>query len=296
MTEQQDKLERLFAEKAAHIRGKEHLPGALVDLLETVSRKQNKARQDVTIDLPGPDKLASPEDNLLGKPLLPKHELPYDRANADTLFEELVELLRTQSGPMGDAANTITEALKDGSLKTDAAYRALLDDDGTIFDQWAERTPEAPRALAFLTKAALEPSLLVVAEALAGKLSSHEGARMHGSCPICGSLPLISRLEGKEGFRFATCSHCRHEYRVRRISCLLCDEGDHEKLTFFTIKEEPGYRVDVCASCGNYMKTIDFRALDRKALPILDDLDSLTLDFVARENGYNRATLSAWGF
>jgi FdhE protein len=62
------------------------------------------------------------------------------------------------------------------------------------------------------------------------------------------------------------------------------------------VEEEPGYRVDVCASCKSYIKTIDFREMDRTALPQFDDLDSLALDFVAREQGYIRPTLSAWGF
>ncbi|GAB7024524.1 formate dehydrogenase accessory protein FdhE [Salidesulfovibrio brasiliensis] len=288
--------ERLFAEKAEFIRGRDHLPGELMDLLEQVARLQADARKTVSVALPDDDALATPEENLMGKPLLARNEFPYDAKNADALFRDILELLGTQDGPMASAAAVLEKALDEGELETEQAYRSLLNDDGALFEEWAKRTAEAPRALAFLTRSALEPSLTAVSETLAERLASHEGARMSGSCPICGSLPLISRLEGKQGFRFATCSHCRHEYRVRRIACLLCDEGDHEKLTFFTVKEEPGYRVDVCKTCGNYMKTIDFREMDRKVLPILDDLDSLSLDFVARENGYQRATLSAWGF
>ncbi|WP_394699668.1 formate dehydrogenase accessory protein FdhE [uncultured Pseudodesulfovibrio sp.] len=111
-----------------------------------------------------------------------------------------------------------------------------------------------------------------------------------GTCPICGSLPLISSLKEKEGFRHATCSFCRHEYRIKRIACPVCGEDDQKKLTFFTVDEEPGFRVDVCESCKTYIKTIDFRNLDRIAVPVLDDLDSLALDYVAAGQGYKRAT------
>ena len=60
--------------------------------------------------------------------------------------------------------------------------------------------------------------------------------------------------------------------------------------------EEPGSEWTSCESCKTYVKTIDFRNLDRVAVPILDDLDSLALDYVAANQGYRRATLSAWGF
>ncbi len=117
-----------------------------------------------------------------------------------------------------------------------------------------------------------------------------------GTCPICGSLPLISSLNEKEGFRHATCSFCRHDYRIKRIACPVCGEEEQKKLTFFTVDEEPGFRVDVCDTCKTYIKTIDFRELDRIAVPVLDDLDSLALDYVAAGQGYKRATMSAWGF
>lgn len=78
--------------------------------------------------------------------------------------------------------------------------------------------------------------------------------------------------------------------------CVFCGERDQAKLPFFTVEEEPGFRVDTCATCKRYIKTIDFRNLDRVAVPLLDDLDSLALDMVATREGYGRATLSGWGF
>jgi len=41
---------------------------------------------------------------------------------------------------------------------------------------------------------------------------------------------------------------------------------------------------------------MDFREMDKKVLPPLDDLESLPLDLKAKEEGYIRPTLSAWGF
>lgn len=286
----------VFISRAHAVRTREHLPAAIVDLLEGVSSLQEKARGEVCLEEPDTNLLSSAESVAMGRPLLPLESFPFDKANADGLMAEVLRLMKTSGGAMEQAASLIDRALQDGSLATADMYAAFLHGHATLFDEWTARTPDAPKALMFVTKAALEPSLRTVAETLADHLDAVSGPRHHGSCPICGSLPLIARLEGKEGVRLATCSNCLHEYRVRRLSCLFCDESDHEKLTFFTVAEEPGYRVDVCESCGNYLKTIDFRQMDRTALPILDDLDSLALDFVARENGYTRTTLSAWGF
>ena len=36
--------------------------------------------------------------------------------------------------------------------------------------------------------------------------------------------------------------------------------------------------------------------MDRKSLPLIDDLESLGLDVAAREKKLKRPTLSAWGF
>ena len=186
-------------------------------------------------------------------------------------------------------------ALDSGELQADVLFRKFLEDDHAFFAPWVERMPEAPKTLSFLAFCALGPSIEAVAGMLADKLPDMKVPEV-GTCPICGSLPLISSLEQKEGARYATCSFCRHHYRIKRIACPVCGEEDQKKLTFFTVDEEPGFRVDVCETCKSYIKTIDFRELDRVAVPILDDLDSLALDYVAASQGYKRATLSAWGF
>jgi FdhE protein len=40
----------------------------------------------------------------------------------------------------------------------------------------------------------------------------------------------------------------------------------------------------------------DFRKLDKASLPPWDDLESLSLDILAAKEGYQRSTLSGWGF
>jgi FdhE protein len=281
--------------KLAQLRKKSYISAELIDMLDAVTHLQLAALPEANVTLPPDGELSTPEAVFQGVSLINRENFPFDADQAKELLGRLVEMVGKSEGPLGEGARMVSEALEKGDLTPAELFRHVLDDDTTFFATWAERMPEAPRTLPFLALAAMSPSIEAAAGMLAEKLPEMKVTPV-GTCPVCGSMPLISSLEQKEGFRHATCSFCRHHYRIKRIACPVCGEDDHKKLTFFTVDEEPGFRVDVCDSCKSYVKTIDFRELDRVALPVLDDLDSLALDYVAANQGYRRATLSAWGF
>lgn len=163
-----------------------------------------------------------------------------------------------------------------------------------FFIEWEREHPDAPSLFRFVVRSAVMPSLTLTGRLLGEK---HGGdAWPHGHCPVCGSLPLIGRLMDGEGARRHTCSFCAFEYRVPRIGCPFCLSNACDGSRYYASEEEPGYRIDVCDACGNYLKIADLRRFDRAWMPLLDDLASLTLDMYARQMGYNRPTLSAWGF
>lgn len=284
---------RLLEARLKQIRDKDYLPPDMIDLLEVIGREQLNARPVATVNVP--DEFPEDRELLLGRSLVDRERFPYDENQALELFSRFLDLSEQSSGPLSVAAGEVRQAMDQGELDPADAFVRVLKDDADYFNAWAKRTPQAPQTLYFLAFAALGPSLAAAGEILAGKLPEVT-AWTAGTCPVCGELPLISSLREKSGYRWDTCSFCRHEYRVRRMACAVCGETDQNKLTFFTVDDEPGYRVDVCASCKSYIKTIDFREMDRVTLPQFDDLDSLALDFVAREQGYARPTLSAWGF
>jgi len=281
--------------KLTQLRKKSYISAELIDLLDEVTHLHLAALPEAQVTLPPDSELSPPEAVMQGVSLINRENFPFDAAQAEELLGKLVDMVGKSDSPLGEGARIVAEALDKGDLTPAELFRHVLDDDTTFFATWAERMPEAPRTLPFLALAAMGPSIEAAAGLLAEKLPAMK-VPLVGTCPVCGSMPLISSLEQKEGFRHATCSFCRHHYRIKRIACPVCGEDDQKKLTFFTVDEEPGFRVDVCESCKTYVKTIDFRDLDRVALPVLDDLDSLALDYVAANQGYRRATLSAWGF
>jgi FdhE protein len=290
-----DEAGRKLEKKITQLKGKSYISDELINLLDTVAHLQLTARDTAKVTLPADSDMAPPEAIIQGMPLVTRANFPYDKTQAKKLLGAIISQLKKMGGPLGKAAGIVEKAMDSGEFTPNELFESFMEDDNTFFNPWVERTPDAPKTLVFLAFAALAPSIETAAEELSEKLPDMKAPQV-GTCPICGSLPLISSLREKEGFRHATCSFCRHEYRIKRIACPVCGEEDQKKLTFFTVEEEPGFRVDVCDSCKTYIKTIDFRALDRIAMPVLDDLDSLALDYVAAGQGYKRATLSAWGF
>jgi len=303
MSYQSDSVERIFQNRMKVLRQRNCLPTDLLDLVARVFEIQYQARQEAEVVLPPESDLAGPDQRGQGAPLLVRDRFPFDRAQARGLVFRFLDLLDGLSEPIGPAAKAVREALDkdakdEGALDLEQAFDEYLQGRTDLLEQWAERLPEVPRILGFLVQSAMTPSLAATAEALAEPRAEPERAEIwrHGHCPLCGSLPLLGELRSKEGFKYMTCSFCGHAYRVPRLSCVFCGEDDTDKLAFFSADEEPGYRVEVCKSCSRYVKVADFRKMDRKPLPLLDDLESLALDILAAREGYARPTLSGLGF
>ncbi|WP_320170717.1 formate dehydrogenase accessory protein FdhE [Maridesulfovibrio sp.] len=301
--------------KISDLREKTFLPNDLLELISKVAAIQLEAQEKSAPELPDPDTLAPANENLQGRPLLPRNEFPYDYKQACELFDRFTDILLESKGVSFEACALIRDNIKSGKLELKDAFTAYLESDEDFFMTWAQKTPEAPRTLNFLVQSAMTPAIRAAALKLVEYLPANESsapkekpnaeldfeinvppARPHAHCPVCGSMAFMHTLHHKQGFRYANCSFCHTEYRVRRLACGYCDESNPEKLKFFTVEDSPGYRVDVCESCKSYMKTADFRELDKISIPALDDLESLPLDFVAAQEGYHRGTLSVWGF
>lgn len=285
----------IIEKKLAEIRATDMLPDELVALVEQVLPLQLAARAQARVELPTPEACASTEAMFAGSPMLLRQDFPHDLAQAASLFPRFLEILAGVSPEAAKAAEALREALATGELDPAQAMRALAVGDEALFATWREKLPTTPRALDFLATSSLWPGLNAAAQGLATRIPENL-PHDHGHCPLCGSLPYISLLRGKEGQRHGVCSFCGHQYRVRRLGCLFCDETDQNKLKQFRVQEYPGVRVDVCESCSMYVKTLDFRELDRPLAPALDDMATIALDIVAQQQGYKRPTLSAWGF
>ncbi|THB69239.1 MAG: formate dehydrogenase accessory protein FdhE [Desulfovibrio sp.] len=278
----------------AAVSRKEYLPHGLVTLVAEVQALHINALAEAQVVLPPEGDFAQPDLRAQGAPLLGRANFPLDLDQAKKLFSELLTLMDKMAQPLPESSAVLTTALSTNVFSLDQAFDAYLANNLEYFEDLADYTPKAPSLFRFLIQASASPSIVAAAQALSQHIS--DKVWNWGHCPLCASLPFMADLKDKEGRRHLSCSFCHTQYRVKRISCPYCGEEDFEKLSFYTAKEEPGFRVDVCRSCRNYIKTTDFRQMDRKSSPLIDDLDSVVMDILAADKGYSRPTLSGWGF
>jgi len=106
-------------------------------------------------------------------------------------------------------------------------------------------------------------------------------------CPHCGFhiRCSIAREEGMGRRRSALCSLCSSEWTVARLGCLSCGEQETTRLPVFSFDDWAHIRVEVCDSCGGYLKCLDMTK-DADTLPVPDDVASSAINIWAFEHGY----------
>lgn len=153
---------------------------------------------------------------------------------------------------------------------------------------------EADRTSLFVVAAVLQP---FVEQAALGAQSRRAEESSGGSrplespanCPGCGGLPVLGvlRQEGHGARRSLVCSLCLTEHDYMRVVCPACGERKFEALPIYTAAQFEYVRIEACDSCRTYLKTIDLTR-NGLAVPVVDDIASVSLDLWARERGYSR--------
>lgn len=288
---------KIILNTMARLDSRAHLPADLSALLGKTALLQAENTGGLQLDLSGIP--------LSQRPICSPVNFPLDMKQFNVLTARIMEAILDAKDAMPasvvDAVVQFQEAVEKKELSFEQAFNEIQtrfaggNFSGPVLKKWENQIPDAPSALPFLVMAGAVPSLQAAGIALAeAKGIDPEQIHSRGTCPVCGSPPYMLELRGKEGQRFAHCSFCRFVYRIRRVACACCNIDKADQLTGFTADGEPGFRVETCAQCNTYIKTIDFRELDREAFAPLNDLESLPLDMLAANHGYTRMALSAW--
>ena len=158
--------------------------------------------------------------------------------------------------------------------------------------------PEAPDPLDFFAKAFLQPyAALLSGGATAGAANGDSPVRQGlGRCPLCRAWAQVSvlRPEGYGAARSLMCSLCGHEWRFKRVRCPACGEEAFERLVVHRAQEVPHVRIGACESCMTYLKEVDLTQ-DGLAVPLVDEIATVSLDLVATERGYRKLELNLIG-
>ena len=253
-----------------------------------VSRARIKARIP---DYQGPP-LPSPDPNrhFEGIPLLTQESL------AD-LMDPWGEMVASTIAPLARAFPSIKaaslrleESCDRGDVDIGECVRAMVKGDRDEMDRIASRLGFPPSVLAFLLGQMLKPFVEKRAEplhAMVRKLPWHRGY-----CPICGSFPEITYLQG-EGQRWLRCSLCGHEWQFDRMLCPRCElEGQKKQIIF--VEGRRHEFAEVCPVCRQYTVGIDLRERKGESITPASAIGLVHLDIMAQEKGYSPLAVCAW--
>jgi FdhE protein len=217
-------------------------------------------------------------------PLIEIKNFAYDRVESAGLLVTICDLAAKANPQLAASAKNLLTAV-DEELRPESLFDALLEGNEAIFENIAEKLEVEKQILGLITYHSLKPSICTVAGQLAAYLKKGE-PWLKGYCPICGSAPILSILEG-EGARSLICSFCWHQWTAKRVYCPFCDNSDDKDLHYIFAEEEKDLRVDLCNKCKKYIKTIDTRRVNRMIYPPLEQVSTLHYDLKAREEGFD---------
>ena len=112
---------------------------------------------------------------------------------------------------------------------------------------------------------------------------------MDAACPICGAWATLAEARGLERRLRLRCGRCGAEWAAQVLRCAFCATIAHEQLGTL-VGETAGdtRKVDTCAACRGYMKTIATLTPSAPADVRLYDLATVDLDVAALSHGYAR--------
>lgn len=224
-----------------------------------------------------------------GMPLLERRDFPLDFEACAALFHQLCQIAQETNPHLSEQVQKIEEHLKGEPSSLRRLFQEALDE--RRIEGFAGAFGADPKVLHFLLRASIQPSVDLTRERLLHEVDRELWQRT--CCPLCGSLPYLALLKEETGKRYLLCSFCSCEWRIDRLLCPFCGNGDQGSLHYFTAEGEETRRVNLCDKCHQYIKTIlvgESAGFD----PCLEDLASLHLDLVASQKGYRRPVPQLW--
>jgi FdhE protein len=198
------------------------------------------------------------------------------------------------AGGAGESADHIHAALENGSMDAGSLLSASISRDQQAIRTGAVYRGLAPDLVWLVAELATGPFAHALQHALienatdAGLVAARD-AWNQGYCPVCGSWPALAEFAG--GRRVLRCSFCAAGWDLKAYRCIYCGADGKDFVTAAPDEERKNRRLEVCASCTSYLKTIDVEALSPFPLVAIADMETMDLDLAAMEHGYRRPPL-----
>jgi FdhE protein len=262
----------------------------LVEFYQKILKTQEDTVRDLDINPVEIEKELKTPRLKEGFPLIEKADVIIDIPSSVKLFEAICHIGKTANEKMRDNIQAIEEGLAINAINLKQMLKRHSDE--LYLNTIAEEFNIDRGVLSFLVHTSIQPSINANVEKLKSKVDLKNWLR--GYCPVCGSTPCMSELKG-EGQRYFLCSFCGFQWPGERLKCPFCENRDQEKLHYFYEEGQEAYRVDVCDSCHQYIKTVDSRKLGYEPDLVLEDISTIHLDIIASEKGFKRPVPNPWG-
>jgi FdhE protein len=229
-----------------------------------------------------------------GVPVLAGEPIPQPVAVLRPALGRLCEALA--DGGAGEAATHIGDAIMNGSIESGSLLTASLARNQAAIRTGASHRGLAPDLVWLVAELAVSPFVHALQRSLFGHARDAGGDLQpaldgwnRGYCPACGSWPALAEVVG--GHRTLRCSFCSSAWELTTYACIYCEEGGEKFVTAAPDEERKDRRLEVCSTCGGYLKTIDLAELSPFPLLSISDIETTDLDVAAMEHGYQRPAL-----
>jgi FdhE protein len=224
-----------------------------------------------------------------GVPALAGEPIPLPVAVLTPVLLQLCDALAV--GGAGEAATHIRQELEGGKLEAASLLTASLRREQAALRTGAEHRGLSPDLMWLVAELAVSPfahglQRMVFGSVVSGELHEALDAWPHGYCPACGSWPAVGEVAG--GHRTLRCSFCSCAWELKTYACIYCEESGDPFVTAAPDAERKDRRIEVCSTCGGYLKTIDLAELSPYPLLSISDIETTDLDVAAMEHGYAR--------
>jgi FdhE protein len=233
-----------------------------------------------------------------GVPVLAGEPIPLPVAVLRPALGRLCEALA--EGGAGEAATHIRDAIVSGSIESGSLLTASLARNQAAIRTGASHRGLAPDLVWLVAELAVSPFVHALQRSLFGHARDASAdlqlaldAWNHGYCPACGSWPALAEVVG--GHRTLRCSFCSSAWELTNYACIYCEESGEKFVTAAPDEERKDRRLEVCSTCGGYLKTIDLAELSPFPLLSISDIETTDLDVAAMEHGYQRPPLKEFG-
>lgn len=206
--------------------------------------------------------------------------------------ERLVPPFAEGFGEIEGGLRRLQTAISSGSFDPDLYLGLMMKNDAGQAREMSEAIGLNPDVLQFALIQLAKPIVERRAEALQvliGKLNWDRGY-----CPICGSLPELSLLKGKEGQRWLRCGFCACEWRFHRTTCPNCGTQEPDDLELCYIEGREHERLELCHKCKTYLVSVDIRNFADEIIPDVLRLGLLHLDAIAQGREFRPMNPTGW--